>query len=103
MNVNVSKEEAQLIVKALGTYEARRRQRRKWFLKKRLSSLRAKLADCVLIGDEKEAGVIRGLFAYPGKCIEVLAQREGGAKILKERIEKQLNESEETTEKENVA
>lgn len=94
MEIKVNGEEARLIVKALGCYEARRRQRKGWFIRKRLPDLRAKLADCVLIGDEKEAGVIRGLFAYPEKCIEVLAQREGGAKLLKERIEEQLKEEE---------
>lgn len=94
MEIKVNGEEARLIVKALGCYEARRRQRGKWFKNKRMPLLRARLADCVLIGDEKEAGVIRGLFAYPEKCIEVLAQREGGAKLLKERIEEQLKEEE---------
>ena len=55
MELQVNEREALLIVTALGTYQNRVGQHTSWDQRKRLTTLRGRLADCVIIGDEEEA------------------------------------------------
>ena len=55
MELQVNEREALLIVTALGTYQNRVGQHTSWDQRKRLATLRGRLADCVIIGDEEEA------------------------------------------------
>ena len=59
MQLQVNEREALLIVAALGTYQNRVGQHTSWYQRKRLVTLRGRLADCMIIGDDGEANGIR--------------------------------------------
>jgi len=70
MELQVNEREALLIVTALGTYQNRVGQHTSWDQRKRLTTLRGRLADCVIIGDEDEAKGIHKALAKTHRRIE---------------------------------
>ena len=54
--MKVNEREALLIVTALGTYQNRVGQHTSWDERKRMRTLRARLADAVVINDAEESG-----------------------------------------------
>ena len=70
MELQVNEREALLIVTALGTYQNRVGQHTSWDQRKRLGTLRGRLADCVIIGDEDEAKGIHKALAKTHRRIE---------------------------------
>ena len=59
MELQVNEREALLIVAALGTYLNRVGQHTSWYQRKRLVTLRGRLADCMIIGDDGETKAVR--------------------------------------------
>lgn len=57
--IELTKDEALLVVTALGTLKNRIGQRTRWLQRKRMPTLRARLADLIIIGDEEEADGVR--------------------------------------------
>jgi hypothetical protein len=70
MELQVNEREALLIVTALGTYQNRVGQHTSWDQRKRQPTLRARLADCVTIGDDEEAKAVRKALAKTKRRIE---------------------------------
>ena len=70
MELQVNEREALLIVTALGMCQNRVGQHTSWDQRKRLTTLRGRLADCVIIGDEDEAKVIQKALAKTQRRIE---------------------------------
>lgn len=70
MELQVNEREALLIVTALGTYQNRVGQHTSWDQRKRLTTLRGRLADCVIIGDQEEAKGIHKALAKTHRRIE---------------------------------
>ena len=70
MELKVNEREALLIVTALGTYQNRVGQHTSWDQRKRQPTLRARLADCVTIGDEDEAKAVRKALTKTKRRIE---------------------------------
>ena len=70
MQLQVNEREALLIVTALGMYQNRVGQHASWYQRKQQPALRARLADCVIIGDEDEAKVIQKALAKTQRRIE---------------------------------
>lgn len=66
----MNEREALLIVTALGTYQNRVGQHTSWDQRKRLTTLRGRLADCVAIGDDEEAKAVRKALAKTKRRIE---------------------------------
>jgi hypothetical protein len=58
-NLSLTKDEMLMIVTALGTLKDRIGQKAGWLQRKRMPTLRGRLADCVTIGDETEADGVR--------------------------------------------
>ena len=54
-----TQDEVLMIVTALGTLKDRIGQKGRWFQRKRLPTLRSRLADCITIGDEAEIEGVR--------------------------------------------
>ena len=63
-------EEVLTIVTALGVLKSRIGQRERWLQRKRMVTLRGRLADCITIGDETEADGVRKAMAITKKKIE---------------------------------
>jgi hypothetical protein len=59
MELQVNERESLLIVTALGMLQNRVGQKASWKQRKQQPKLRARLADCVTIGDEEEAKALR--------------------------------------------
>ena len=70
MELKVNEREALLIVTALGTYQNRVGQHTSWDQRKRLTTLRSRLADCVTIGDDDEAAGVRRALSKTKRRIE---------------------------------
>ena len=70
MELQVNEREALLIVTALGTYQNRVGQHTSWDQRKRLTTLRSRLADCVTIGDDDEAAGVRRALSKTKRRIE---------------------------------
>ena len=70
MELQVNEREALLIVTTLGTYQNRVGQHTSWDQRKRLTTLRGRLADCVAIGDDEEAKAVRKALAKTKRRIE---------------------------------
>ena len=70
MELQVNEREALLIVTALGVYQNRVGQHASWGQRKRLPILRARLADCVTIGDDEEAEAVRKELTKAQRYIE---------------------------------
>jgi hypothetical protein len=70
MELQVNEREALLIVTALGVYQNRVGQHASWDQRKRLATLRGRLADCVTIGDDEEAKAVRKVLAKTKRRIE---------------------------------
>ena len=70
MELQVNEREALLIVTALGTYQNRVGQHTSWDQRKRQPTLRARLADCVTIGDDEEAKAVRKAMAKTKRRIK---------------------------------
>jgi hypothetical protein len=70
MELQVNEREALLIVTALGVYQNRVGQHASWDQRKRLVTLRGRLADCVTIGDDEEAKAVRKALAKTKRRIE---------------------------------
>ena len=70
MELKVNEREALLIVTALGTYQNRVGQHTSWEQKKRQRTLRARLADCMTIGDDEEAKAVRKALTNTKRRIE---------------------------------
>ena len=70
MELQVNEREALLIVTALGVYQNRVGQHASWGQRKRLPTLRARLADCVTIGDDEEAKAVRKELTKAQRYIE---------------------------------
>lgn len=70
MELQVNEREALLIVTALGTFQNRVGQHTSWDQRKRLTTLRSRLADCVVIGDEEEAKGIHKALTKTKRRIE---------------------------------
>ena len=66
----MNEREALLIVTALGTYQNRVGQHTSWDQRKRLTTLRGRLADCVTIGDDDEAAGVRRALSKTKRRIE---------------------------------
>ena len=62
-------EEVLTIVTALGVLKSRIGQRERWLQRKRMVTLRGRLADCITIGDETEADGVRKAMAITKKKI----------------------------------
>ena len=59
MKIEVNEREALLIVTALGTYQNRIGQHTSWNERKRMRTIRARLADAVTIDDKEEISALR--------------------------------------------
>ncbi len=59
MTIELNERESLLIITALGVYQNRTGQKARWSEKKRMITLRSRLADCITIGDDTEAARIR--------------------------------------------
>ena len=70
MELQVNEREALLIVTALGVWQNRVGQHTSWDERKRLPTLRARLADCVTIGDDEEAKAVRRAITKTKRRIE---------------------------------
>lgn len=70
MELKVNEREALLIVAALGTYQNHVGQHTSWDERKRQRTLRERLANCVIIGDEEEAKKLRKAMAKTKRRIE---------------------------------
>jgi hypothetical protein len=70
MELQVNEREALLIVTSLGVYQNRVGQHASWDQRKRLVTLRGRLADCVTIGDDEEAKAVRKALAKTKRRIE---------------------------------
>ena len=70
MELQVNEREVLLIVTALGTYQNRVGQHASWNQCKRLRTLKGRLADCVIIGDEEEANGINKALVKTHRRIE---------------------------------
>ena len=70
MELQVNERKELLIVTALGTYQNRVGKRTSWYQRKRQPTLRARLADCVTIGDDEEAKTVRKALAKTQRRIE---------------------------------
>jgi hypothetical protein len=70
MELQVNEREALLIVTALGVYQNRVGQHASWNQRKRLVTLRGRLADCVTIGDDDEAKQVRKALTKAKRRIE---------------------------------
>lgn len=70
MELKVNEREALLIVTALGTYQNRVGQHTSWDQRKRLRSLRARLADAITIADETETKELRKAIKKTKRRIE---------------------------------
>jgi hypothetical protein len=70
MELQVNEREALLIVTALGVYQNRVGQHTSWDERKRQPTLRARLADCVTIGDDEEAKAVRKALTKTKRRIE---------------------------------
>ena len=86
MNINVNEREALLIVSALGTYQNRVGQHASWEQRKRTARLRARLADCITIGDEEEAKILQRALTNAKKRIEKRIAMGEEINTLKERV-----------------
>ena len=86
MNINVNEREALLIVSALGTYQNRVGQHASWEQHKRTARLRARLADCITIGDEEEAKILQRALTNAKKRIEKRIAMGEEINTLKERV-----------------
>lgn len=86
MNVQVNEREALLIVTALGVYQNRVGQHTNWKQRKRMPTLRARLADCVTVGDDDEAKVVRKEMEYTKKSIETRTNLGKEISELRERL-----------------
>ena len=70
MILQVNEREALLIVAGLGTYQNRVGQHTSWEQRKRQQTLRSRIADCVIIGDDEEAKAVRKALANTKRRIE---------------------------------
>lgn len=59
MNITLNEREALLIVSALGVFQNRAGQRASWVQRKRMRTLRSRLADAITIGDDAETAALR--------------------------------------------
>ena len=86
MTIEVNEREALLLISALGTFQNRVGQKAKWCERKRMTTLRSRLADCITIGDDTEAAGIRK--AMNNVCREAERRIALGLEIsqLRERI-----------------
>jgi protein-arginine kinase activator protein McsA len=70
MELQVNERESLLIVTALGMCQNRVGQHASWDQRKRLATLRGRLADCVTIGDDEEAKAVRKAITKTKRRIE---------------------------------
>lgn len=70
MKIEVSEREALLIVTALGTYQNRIGQHTSWDERKRMRTIRARLAAAVTIGDTEETKALRHAMSNTRRRIE---------------------------------
>lgn len=70
MRIEMNEREALLIVTALGVYQNRVGQRTRWDQRKRMATLRQRLANCMIIGEEEEAEDVRKAIANTKRRIE---------------------------------
>lgn len=70
MELQVNEREALLIVTALGMCQNRVGQHTSWDQRKRMATLRGRLADCVTIGDDEESKAVRKALANTKRRIE---------------------------------
>lgn len=86
MNVQVNEREALLIVTALGVYQNRVGQHTSWKQRKRMPTLRARLADCVIVGDDDEAKAVRKAMDNTKNGIETRINLGKEISALRERL-----------------
>ena len=86
MNVQVNEREALLIVTALGVYQNRVGQHTSWKQRKRMPTLRARLADCVTVGDDDEAKAVRKAMDNTKKNIDTRINLGKEISALRERL-----------------
>lgn len=86
MNVQVNEREALLIVTALGTYQNRVGQYTSWMQRKRMLTLRARMAYCVIIGDDDEVKAVRKNMDKTKKSIETRINLGKEISTLRERL-----------------
>lgn len=91
MELKVNEREALLIVTALGTYYNRVGQHTSWDERKRQRTLRERLANCVIIGDEEEAQQIRKAMAKTKRRIERSIKLGLEISTLRERLKADAN------------
>ena len=70
ITITLKKEQAVTIITALGVMQNRIGQKASWQQRKRLPTLRSRLADCIAIGDETEATELRKALARVQKNID---------------------------------
>ena len=86
MELQVNEREALLIVTALGVYQNRIGQNSSWLQRKRLPTLRSRLADAITINDEAEANTLRHILCKTARRIEVRINLGREISNLRERI-----------------
>ena len=86
MNVQVNEREALLIVTALGVYQNRLGQHTSCLQRKRMLTLRARLAYCVIIGDDDEVKAVRKNMEHTKKSIETRINLCKEISALRERL-----------------
>ena len=91
MEFKVNEREALLIVKALGTYQNRVGQHARWNERNRQRTLRERLANCVIIGDEEEAKEVRNAMANTKRRIERCINLGLEISTLRERLKADAN------------
>ena len=62
MTIEVNERESLLIITALGVYQNRTGQKARWSEKKRMITLRSRLADCITIGDDTTEADLRKFY-----------------------------------------
>jgi len=70
VEIKFSVEQVLTVITALGVLKDRIGQKASWNQRKRLPTLRSRLADCIAIGDDTEAGNLRKAIARTQKDIE---------------------------------
>jgi len=84
--ISLNEREDLLVATALGVYQARIGQNASWMQRKRLPTLRSRLADAITINDETEANTLRHILCKMVRRIEVRINLGREISNLRERI-----------------
>lgn len=86
MRIQLNEREALLIVAALGVYQNRVGQKASWKKRKRMNTLRSRLADAITICDEEEVKELRKALQKTQRSIERRTELGIEISTLRERV-----------------